>query len=235
MWDATGLTDGSTFGQFVGGYGGGAPAGGAGGELDRGDAARLRPAVDRDDAVARVDRDDDPAGVGAAGGLDERGGADRGGAEDGERGAEREGAVDGVAVAQAAADLDGDRRGRDELGEQGELARLAERAVEIDDVEAVGAIPRELGDELDRAVVEHGGAVALALLEPDGAAAEQIDRREELHARSTKLRKIRSPTAWLFSGWNWHAKTLSFRTAAVSRTPCSASSVTSAGSSGTAW
>src|SRR5262249_35055268 len=126
-------------------------------------------------------------------------------------------------------------RGRDERGDQGELARLAERAVEIDDVQPIGATLRELGDQLDRPVVEHGGALALALLEPDRAAAEQIDRGEELHACSTKLRRIWSRAGWLFSGWNWHAKMLSWRTAAVRRTPCSASSVTSEASAGTAW
>ena len=173
--------------------------------------------------------------MGAADVFDEGGVADRGGAEHGERGAEREEAVDRGAIAQAAADLDGDRAGPDDLGDQRELARLAERAVEVDDVEAIGAAGRELADQLDRPVVEHGGAVAATLLEADGAAGEQVDRREQLHARSTKLRSICSPTDWLFSGWNWQANRLSRRIAAVSGMPCSVSSTTSDRSSGTAW
>ena len=43
---------------------------------------------------------------------------------------------------------------------------------------------------------------AIALLETDGLPTQQIDRREQLHEASTKLRRMVSPTAWLFSGWN---------------------------------
>src|SRR5262249_53849084 len=167
--------------------------------------------------------------------LDQRRIAHRGGAEHGERGAELEDAIDRRAVAQPAADLDRDRRRGDDRGDQRELARLAERAVEIDDVQPIGAAARELADQLDRPIVEHRGALALALLETNRAAGEQVDRREQLHARSTKLRRICSPTDWLFSGWNWQAKMLSRRIAAVSRMPWSAWSATSDRSSGIAW
>ena len=105
--------------------------------------------------------------------------------------------------------------------------RLAERAVEVDDVQPVRAALRELADELHRPLVEHRGARAIAGLEPHGAAAEQIDRRQELHAPSTKLRRMRRPTAWLFSGWNWTPSTRSSRWRTPITSPSGVRAVTS--------
>jgi hypothetical protein len=82
------------------------------------------------------------------------------------------------------------------------LARLAERAVQIDDVQAIRAIVRELCHELDGIVVEDRRALALALFEANGLTVEQIDRGEQLHAAPMKFESMRCPTAWLFSGWN---------------------------------
>ena len=56
------------------------------------------------------------------------------------------------------------------------LWRSCERSVEIDDVQAIRAIARELRDQLDRIVAEDRRAIAAALFEPNGLAAEQIDR-----------------------------------------------------------
>ena len=114
------------------------------------------------------------------------------------------------------------------------LRRAGERAVEIDDVQAIGAVARELGDELDRVVVEDGRAIAAALLEPHGLAAEQIDRGEQLHAASANAREQREPDALALLGVELHANRLSFadrrrRTC----TPCVASSATTDGSAGT--
>ena len=112
--------------------------------------------------------------------------------------------VDRRAIANAAADLDRQRRRRDDLADQRVLLRRArERAVEIDDVQAIRAIARELRDELDRPLAEHGRAIAAALFEAHGLAAEQIDRGIQLHVRlHERFAAGASPTAWLFSGWN---------------------------------
>ena len=166
-------------------------------------------------------------------GLDERRLAHRGGAEHDERGAGCEHVFDRVRVADAAADLDRDRRRSDQLAHERALRRLAERAVEVDDMQPIRAAARELGDQLDRPVVKHRRAIAPAGLEPHRAAAEQIDRGQQLHA-CTSSRSSASPTAWLFSGWNWHANRLRVRIAAQNRSPCSASSATIERAAGTA-
>ena len=94
-------------------------------------------------------------------------------------------------------------------------ASARERAVEIDDVDAIGAGGDKLGDQRRGIVAVHGGALTVAFQQPDHAASEQIDSGVDVHDALTKLAKSRKPAAWLFSGWNWHAKRLSRRTAAV--------------------
>ena len=77
--------------------------------------------------------------------LDERGRAHRRGAEHDERRAAREHGLDRRAVADAAADLDRHRRrARRSRATSACCARLAERAVEIDDVQPIRAVAREL-------------------------------------------------------------------------------------------
>ena len=48
----------------------------------------------------------------------------------------------------------------------------------------------------------------------------------------TKLASSLSPTAWLFSGWNWQANKLRCRTAATTGPPWSQVSAMDAGSRG---
>ena len=109
-----------------------------------------------------------------------------------------------------------------------------ERAVEIDDVDALGAGLGELGAQPPRLVVIDHRGVAQAVGEAHRLAAEQIDRGEDLHER-TKFSSRRSPTRWLFSGWNWQANRLSRRIAAQNRPPQSHSSTVTPGSAGTTW
>ena len=145
---------------------------------------------------------------------------------------------DRVHVAQAAADLHRDRHGTADLAHQMRLQRPASaRAVEVDDVQ-----PRRAGRgpgsrDRDGIVAVHRLPVELALHEPDAAATAQVDRRIDDHARprttATKFSRRRSPTAWLFSGWNWQAKTLSRTTLEANSTPYGVAVATSAGSAGT--
>ena len=79
----------------------------------------------------------------------------------------------------------GHARGLDDLADDGAVDRLAGlRAVEIDDVEAVGP-------EFDPPAGDRGGVVGedgfprvIALPEPDAAAVEQVDRGVDEHVRS---------------------------------------------------
>jgi hypothetical protein len=158
---------------------GSAPAGSARAELDRGDRSRARPAVDGHHAVARVDRDDEPIRIGSARCLDELGRAHRGGAEHDVRRAEADGHVDRRTIANATTDLDWQLRRRHDLTDQlGLLRRARERAIEVDDVQPVGAAACELADQLERSLGEHGRTIATAFFEPDRATLEQIERRK---------------------------------------------------------
>jgi hypothetical protein len=75
-----------------------------------------------------------------------------------------------------------------------ELAGLPERAIQIDDVQSICTVVRERCDELERRMMEHGRAIAIAFLETHGLATEEIDRGEQLH-EVTKFSRRRSPVA----------------------------------------
>ena len=170
-------------------------------ELDRGDVPGAGPAVDGDHAIPCIDCDDHAPAVGATRILDELRRAHGRGAEHDERRAGRDHPVDRSAIADPAADLDRQRRRFDDRTDQRLLLWCAgERTVEIDDVQAIRTAVDERCHELDRALGEHGRALAPAFFEPHRAAVEEIDRGIQLHAASTKRRSIASPTAWLFSG-----------------------------------
>jgi hypothetical protein len=179
-----------------------APALGALRERDRSDAAALHPALHRDHAVARVDGDDDPPRMRAAHLPHHLRMLDRRRPDDDAVRAGRDRRLDVGVGADAAADLHRHRRRADEAGDQIVLVACArERAVEIDDVDALGARGGHLAHELPRRLVIDGRRVAAALLQSHRLAAHQIDRRDDLHA-FTKFSRRRSPMAWLFSGWN---------------------------------
>ena len=78
----------------------------------------------------------------------------------------------------------------------------------------------------DRIVAVVGLAVVVALVQPDAAAAEQIDRRIEVHQPTsarrvspTKLASSAMPAAPDFSGWNWVAITFPRWAIAVTSPP----------------
>jgi hypothetical protein len=98
------------------------------------------------------------------------------------------------AVADAAAHLDRHRAGGDDLGHQRQLRRCAgERAVEIHQVQPRDARHDQLVDQPRRILVVRGRAIAPALVEADGHAAEQIDRGEHTHAPHFTMAARRPP------------------------------------------
>ena len=140
---------------------------------------RPRPTFDGDLAVAHVDRDDEPLAE-----PRRRLGEERGG----ERGRPDHDAVcpggerrrDRFVGAVAAADLEREAAGRCDPLDEPERRRAAEGAVEIDEVEAAGTLVAEPPGELDGVAALDRDGLAASLREPDDAAVENVDRREEL-------------------------------------------------------
>ena len=110
--------------------------------------------------------------------------------------------------------------------DQRELAGLAERPIEIDDVDPRRTLIGEGGGDGDGIVAVLGLLVVVALQQPHDAAAAQVDGRVQLggHARTdpdrrTKLVSSARPDSPDFSGWNWVANTLPLRNAALTVPP----------------
>ena len=177
----------------------------------------LRPAVDGDAAVARVDADRDAAGIAPRRLLHESGILDRGGADDDARDALFEPAVHRLHVAHAAAELHFHRHAGENAFDRRGVHRLAgEGAVEIDDVQPVEALGREGARLRGRVGVEHGRLRHVAAHQAHALAALEVDGREENHGRHLRKLAIRArPSFWLFSGWNCVPTILSRATIAV--------------------
>ena len=183
---------------------GGAPARGALAELDRGDVAARGPAVDGDDAIARVDRDDDLR-RGVRGTLPRRARASEPPRCRARRTTRR--ARSRVSIAARSrmppptSTGSGDAATISRISSVccGEPANAPSRSTTC----RRSAPPRaSSATSCGGSIVEHGRAIAPAFLEAHGLAAEQIDRGIELHAASTNARSSARPTPWLFSGWN---------------------------------
>ena len=143
-----------------------------------GRARRARPAVDGDLAVAGVDRDDEP--------LAEPRHASA-------RNAGESAAVPTMTRSAPAASATRSRRscgsrrrpgpeaaGRGDALDEAERRAPGEGAVEIDEVEAAGALVAEPPRELDRVAALDRHRLAAALREPDDAALEDVDRRDDV-------------------------------------------------------
>src|SRR6185312_4818820 len=151
--------------------------------------------------------------------------------------------LDRLDRAQPAAELDGHAElPRDPLQMLQVRGSAVARAVEIDDVQPAGTAldPRaRRGQRLgvvDRLLRE------VALREPHGLAAADVDGRVEDHAATArsrshvalKLASRRRPALEDFSGWNCTPKTFSRATAVAKRSPYSAVASTSSESVGCA-
>ena len=116
------------------------------------------------------------------------------------------------------------------------IARLG--GVEIDDMDPGRSRGGEVAGDRDRVVAVDRLVVVVAGAQPHDPAAEQIDGGIEvdhaaLRQTSTKLLSSRRPGRLDFSGWNWAAKTLPERNAALIVVPYSTVAATTSGSSGT--
>ncbi len=161
------------------------------------------PALDGDQAVARVDADGDLARMATRGLPHQAGVANGGRADDNTRNALSQPAVDRAHVADAAAELDRHpRQGRQNLFDGLRVHRLAgEGPVEIDDMQIFKALTFESQGLRGRIVVENGGERHVAMDQPDALPALEIDCRKKDHGRHLrKLEISRRPKFWLFSG-----------------------------------
>ncbi len=200
------------------------------GDVERGKLGRLRPAFDRNLAVAHIESHGNVTRIGARGLLHQRRIAHRRGADDDARDALFEPGFDRRAVADAAAKLHGDfHRGEDAL-DGTRVHRLAGKgAVEIDDMEIFETLPFECFGLRGGIAVEQGGARHVALLQAHRLAVLEIDRWEQNHGfHFKKLAISASPNFWLFSGWNCVPRILSRATIAVIGPPYAASATRSA-------
>ena len=166
-------------------------------------------------------------------------------------------ALDGVEVADAAAQLHRNLVDAVLLGELlhhlqnrldgGLVLRLAgEGAVQVDQVQAAGALLEPVQGHVGRVVGENGGEFHIALFEANAVTVFEVDGRNEQHGRCnglevqdrvgmrfndaataaknqgfqwTKFLYSCRPTLALFSGWNWVAKMLSRATALQNGAP----------------
>ncbi len=153
------------------------------------------------------------------------GSAERGRADHDALGAGVQGALDGKGVAKAAADLDARvRLGGDAAHVLEVLRRARARAVEVDDVKPLGPLVRPALRRVERVGVVRGLALVVALHEPHGLAAADIDCRVEDQAGTgeqiaAKFSSSRRPAELDFSGWNWTPKTLPRSTTAAKVSP----------------
>ena len=139
----------------------------------------MRPALDRDLAVAHVDRDDETVAE-AGRRLREEGGGEGGRADHDPicSGSHRRG--DRIERAVSTADLQWQAAGRCDPLDELERRRAAEGAVEVDEVEPPRTFVAEPARELDGVAALHRDRLASALRKPDDASLEDVDRREDL-------------------------------------------------------
>ena len=169
-------------------------------EVERAHGALLGPAVDRDDAVARIDADRDLARPLLAGGLDQPRLLDRDGAQDDALHARPRTSCAMLSMVRmpppswvgtsTAFRISTDRRAIDRMA--------FDRAVEIDQMQPFAA---GMGEGLGlggRAVVEHRGARHVAAQQAHALAVLQIDGGKQNHGGADLARRggVRHPPLW---------------------------------------
>ena len=158
--------------------------------------------------------------------LHDVGARHRRGAEDDALGAEVAVALRVLERADAPAHLDRDADRRDHRADRVRLRQAVDRRVEVHEVDPLGALrlpaPRHLGGVHP---VE-GLLAGAALPQAHHATLAHVDGGDDDHAAlraasttRTKLSTMRSPTSWLFSGWNWTPRTLPRPTIAAKSRP----------------
>ena len=165
--------------------------------------------------------DRDPAGMRARGRLDQGRVAHRRGADDHAAHALAEPAFDRRHVADAAAELERDVDAGEDALDRLRVDRLAgEGAVEIDHMQIREALRREGARLRGRVALEHRRARHVTLFQAHADAVLEIDCRKQDHGdQARKFAISRSPSRWLFSGWNWVPTMVSRPTMAVTAPP----------------
>src|SRR5436305_1611059 len=172
------------------------------GDVQRAHLRGLRPTLDRDLAVARIETNGYASRKRFRRLLYQIRIPHRRGADDDTRDAFLQPRLHGAKVANAAAELHRHADGREHALHRLRIDRLAgERAVEIDHVQVFKALRRK-GARLGCGIeIEHGGARHVALLEAHALAVLQIDGGKQDHGFHFMKFEIRaSPKRWLFSG-----------------------------------
>ena len=119
-------------------------------------------------------------------------------------------AVERLVVADAARQLDRDVELADHLGEQFTVGAAAERGVQVDEVDPLGAVALPTHGGVQRGAVL-GFAAGLALYQADGLAVDDVDSGQKYQrhvgqpSAPTQLASNAAPASPLFSGWNWVA------------------------------
>ena len=190
-------------------------------DIERGQRGGLRPAFDRDLAVAGIEADRDAVRKPARRLFHQRRIAHRRGADDHAVDPLAEPGLDGGEVANAAAELHRNGGDLQDALDRRRIDRLAgEGAVEIDHVQIFEALLLEGQRLRGRIAVEHGRARHVALLQAHAQAFLEIDGREQDHGfHCRKFAISLSPSLWLFSGWNWVPTAVSRPTIAVTGPP----------------
>ena len=138
-----------------------------------------RPAVDRNLAVADVDRNDELVGEPGRRRGEERGG--EGGSPDHDAvGACRDRVRDRALGSIAASDLEREPAGRRDALDEPERRRAVECSVEVDEVQASRALVAEPAGKLDGIAALDRHRLAAALMEADDASFEHVDRRQHI-------------------------------------------------------
>jgi len=135
-----------------------------------------------------VEADDDVAGKGRAGVMEETGILHRGRADDDVSDAVVEAALDGVEIADAAAELDGNFLAdflQDGLDRRLVLGLAGEGAVEVDEMQPARALIDPVARHLGGVLGEDGGTIHHALLEADALAILEIDRGYQQHGENS--------------------------------------------------
>ena len=137
------------------------------------------PAVDRDLAVADVDRDDELTGEPGCSRGEERGG--EGGSTDHDAvGACCDRVGDRAFGAVATPDLEREPAGRSDTLDEPERRGAVECSVEVDEMEAARALVAEPAGKLDGVATLDRHGLAAALVQPDDASFEDVDRGENI-------------------------------------------------------
>ena len=159
------------------------------GQLQGGDFCGFNPAAHGDAAVASVDAGGDAAGEFFAEGGEPGGRFEGLGADDDAVYAGVEVSEDGVALADAAADLDGEAGFADDGGDDVEVFRGAvEGAVEVNDMEVLGAEVAPFSSHGDGVFGEDGFLVGRAAQEADATSVFEVNGGEDEHGLSCGLR-----------------------------------------------